>query len=163
MLLRPILPRGRTENKLDATYQHRRLAFSDDVFGAAHGVGRIHLKHMAEHQPVEQHAERGQVLLDCGRRELALELLDECGHVEGLDGGEFPDAAPLALCREAARGIHVRLARVVVVDLGGEEFEDALGGFCRRREERCWKKHGGGRGEHEGGRPGHHAVLYRVL
>jgi len=114
--------------------QHGRLAFFHDVFGAAHGVGRIHLKDVADHQPVEQHAERGQVLLDRGRRELAFELLDECGDVEGLDGGEFPDASPLAPCREAARGIHVRLARVVVVDLGGEEFEDALGGFRRRRE-----------------------------
>jgi hypothetical protein len=42
---------------------------------------------------------------------------------KGLDGGEFSDAARLAPGRAAARGIHVRLARVVVVDLGGEEFE----------------------------------------
>jgi hypothetical protein len=34
------------------------------------------------------------------------------------------------------------LRGVVVVDLGSEEFEDALGGFGRRGRE----KHGGGRG-----------------
>jgi hypothetical protein len=99
------------------------------------------------------------VLLGRGRRELALQLFDEGGDVVGLNRGEFLDAAGLAPGREAARRIHVRLARVVVVDLGGEEFEHALGGFGHRREERCWKKHGGGRGGNEGGRGGHHAIL----
>jgi hypothetical protein len=36
------------------------------------------------------------------------------------------------------------LRGVVVVDLGSEEFEDALGGFGRRGRGR--EKHGGGRG-----------------
>src|SRR5712692_4525888 len=90
-----------------------------------------------------------------GGRELALKLLDECGHVEGLNGGKFPDAAPLAPCCEAARGIHIRLARVVVVDLGGEKFEHALGGFRRRREERGRNKHSGGGDELVGHDVGH--------
>jgi hypothetical protein len=46
------------------------------------------------------------------------------------------DATCLAPSREAARSIHVRLARVVVVNLGGEEFETAFGGLGRRGEER---------------------------
>jgi hypothetical protein len=45
-------------------HEHERLAFSHDVFGIAHGVGRIHVDDVADHQPVEQHAQRSQVLLD---------------------------------------------------------------------------------------------------
>jgi hypothetical protein len=71
-----------------------------------------------------------------GGRELALKFLDECGDMDGLNASELADAAGFAPDREAARGIHVRLARVVVADLGGEEFADALGGFGHRREER---------------------------
>ena len=54
-------------------------------------MGRINVDDMAEHQPVEQHAERGEVLLHRGRCELALKLLDECCDVGRLDG-EFLDA-----------------------------------------------------------------------
>jgi hypothetical protein len=48
---------------------------------------------------------------------------------EGLDRGEFSDAMRLAPLGKAARGIQVGLARVVVLDLGGEKFEDAFGGL----------------------------------
>ena len=99
-------------------------------------MGGVHVQDVARHQPVEQHAQRGQVLLHRGRREFPLQLLDEGGDVEGLDAGELSDAAGLAPLREAARGIQVRLARVVVVDLGGEEFDHALRRLGRRREQR---------------------------
>jgi hypothetical protein len=39
--------------------EHRGLAFLDDTFGAAHRMGRIHIKDMADDEPVEQHTERG--------------------------------------------------------------------------------------------------------
>ncbi len=113
-------------------------------------MSRIDLDDVADHEPVEQHAQRGQMLLDRGRGEVALQLLHEGGDMKGLHLGELCDASPLAPCGEAPRRVEVRLARVVVVDLGGEEFEDALGGFRRRREERRRKKHGGGRGGNEG-------------
>ena len=76
--------------------QDGRLAFSDDVFGAAHGVGGVHLQNVAGHQPVKEHAQRGQVLLDGGRGELSLQILDEGGDVEGLHVGELSDAVALA-------------------------------------------------------------------
>ena len=44
--------------------------------------------------------------------------------MEGLPVGELADAFLVAPCREAARGVQIRLAGVVVVDLGGEKFED---------------------------------------
>ncbi len=46
------------------------------------------------------------------------------------------DAALVAPGGKAARGVEVRLARVVVVDLGVEEFQNAQGGLGRRREQR---------------------------
>jgi hypothetical protein len=108
---------------------------------------------MAGHQPVEQHAERGQVLLDRGRREQfgpwrkepGLQILDERGDVDRLDGCELADAVGLAPGCEAARGIQVCVARVIVLDLGEEEFEDPLGGLGRRCEER--RRNTGRRGE----------------
>ena len=95
--------------------QHGRLAFLDVVSGAAHGVGRVHVEDAAPDKPVEQHAQRGKKVLFDGRR------------------GKPP--AGVAPCREAG-GVQVRLAGVVVVDLGGEEFQDPLGGLRRRREKR---------------------------
>jgi hypothetical protein len=66
--------------------------------------------------------------------------------MRGLNRGELFDAARFAPLREAAHGIQVRLARVVVVDLGGEEFEEALGSFGCRREEPDRKRGGAGEG-----------------
>ena len=97
--------------------EHGRLAFFHDVFGAAHGVGRVRVEDMAGDKPVEQHAQRGQVLLHRGRRELALQILNEGGDVERLHVGELVRCLPVAPCGKAARGVEVRLAGVVVVDL----------------------------------------------
>ena len=73
--------------------QHGRLAFLDGVFGAAHGVGGIHVQNAARHQRMEQHTQRGQVLLDGRRGKLPLQILDEGGDVEGLHVGELGDTA----------------------------------------------------------------------
>ena len=134
--------------------QHRRFALLDDVFGAAHGVGRIHVEDVAGHQPVEEHAECGQGLLDRGRRKFALEVPHEGSDMEGLHVGELADAVCVAPLREAPGGVQVRLARVAVVDLGGKKLEDALRGLGRWREQRrgvklsAWGDEDfGGRGE----------------
>jgi hypothetical protein len=44
--------------------QDRRLAFLDRVARAPDGMGRISVNNMPDHKPVEEHANRGQVLLD---------------------------------------------------------------------------------------------------
>jgi hypothetical protein len=46
--------------------EHRRLAFILGILGPAHGVRRIRGHHLADHQPVEEHAQRRQALLDRG-------------------------------------------------------------------------------------------------
>lgn len=67
-------------------------------------MGRVHVQDVPRHKPVEQHAERGQVLLDGGRGKLPLQVLDEGGDVEGLHVGELADAAGVAPFREADTG-----------------------------------------------------------
>jgi|SRR5271165_1240097 len=84
--------------------------------------------------------------LDRGRREMALQILNEGGDVEGLYVGELVQAVQLAPLGKAARRVQVGFPGVVVVDLRSEEFERALRRLRRRREQRSGK-HGGGRGE----------------
>jgi hypothetical protein len=35
--------------------KHRRAAFFDHVFRPVHGVCRVHIKHMPDREPVEEH------------------------------------------------------------------------------------------------------------
>ena len=61
--------------------------------------------------------------------------------MEGFDHGEFADAVRLAPLREAPCGVQACLAGVVIVDLGVEKFEDALGGLgcqCKERMGNTW-------------------------
>ena len=97
-------------------------------------MGRVHVEDLVRYKPVEQHSERGKVLLNGRRRKLALKLLDEGGNVEGLHVGELANTADVAPFRKPACGVQVRLARVAVVDVGGEEFQHAPGDVGRRGE-----------------------------
>jgi hypothetical protein len=114
----------------------RRLAFFDDVFRTAHGVGRVDVDHMPGDKPVEQHAKRGQVLLDGGRREFVLQVFNESGDMERLDARELVDVLARAPGGEAPGGVHIGSAGVVVVDLGREKLKDTLRGLRRGRKER---------------------------
>jgi hypothetical protein len=96
----------------------------------------------------------------CRSTTAGIEEDDEGGDVEGLHVGELADAVAVAPFRKPARGVQVRLAGVVVVDLGGEEFEDAPGGLGCRREKRGGLKLGG-RGEDDFGSG--HGAPFRVL
>ena len=97
-------------------------------------MGRIYLDDVADDQPIEQHAQRRQVLLNRGRRELSFQLFEESRDMGGFDRAAS-SSMRLAPLGEAPGGVHVRLARVVVVELGGEEFEEAPGGLRRRCKE----------------------------
>jgi hypothetical protein len=119
--------------------QYRCLAFFNDIFGAAHGMGRIDVDDMPGNQPVEQHTERGQVLLDCRRRKLVLKIFDEGGHVERLDLGKFVNAVTGTPVSEAACSIHVRAASVIVADLCCEKFQNALCRFRRGCKNAGWR------------------------
>ena len=116
--------------------QDGRLALFYDVFWAAHGMGRINLNNVADDQPVEQHPERGEMLLDRWRRQFGLQILYESGDVKRLHAGKLVDVFLAAPGGEAPRRVKVCPARVIVVDLRREEFEHALCGFRRGRKER---------------------------
>lgn len=55
--------------------------------------------------------------------------------MERLDLRELVEAVGLAPLGKAARGVQIRFARVVVVDLRGKEFQGAAGGLRGRGEE----------------------------
>jgi hypothetical protein len=48
--------------------KHGGLASSHHVFRATHGMSGIYLDDVPDHQPVEQHTQRGQMLFDRGCR-----------------------------------------------------------------------------------------------
>ena len=83
--------------------QHRGLAGLDDVLRAADRVGRVGGDDLAGDQPVEQHADGGQVLLDRRLLEILAERLDVGGDVQRLDVGELADLVVLAPGEEPAR------------------------------------------------------------
>jgi hypothetical protein len=99
-------------------------------------MGRVNVDDMIDNEPVEQHADRGQVLLDGRRRDLGLKILDERGDMERLHRREFIDALAGAPGSEAPVGVHIGAAGMVIVDLASEEFQDALCSLRRGREER---------------------------
>ena len=107
--------------------EHRGLAGLDDVLGSAHRARGVEGEDLADDEPVEEHAQRRQVLLDARGGERSGELLDVGGDHHGLDlvEGEAPLLAPGG---EAPRGGEVGKPGVGVSDMGGEELpESALG------------------------------------
>ena len=112
--------------------EHRRLAGLHDVLRPAHRRGRIHRHHLAGHQPVEQHAHGGELLLHARRPVFLLQLVHPGRHIERPDGGERQPAL-FAPGEEPAAGAGVGPARVVVVDVGGEEFDVAPAGLVAER------------------------------
>lgn len=84
------------------------------------------------------------MLFDRGRGELALQLLDEGRDVEGLHLRELVQAVRLAPLRKPPRGVQVGFARVVVIDLGGEEFQLALRRFGVGANRRAGTRPGAG-------------------
>jgi len=77
------------------------------------------------------------VLLDGRWREIVLQVLDESGDMERLDAGELVDVFTVAPGGEAAGGIDIGSAGIVVIDLSREEFQDAFRSFLGGCKERC--------------------------
>ena len=91
---------------------------------------------MADDEPVEEHPERREVLLDGRRRARPGELLDVGRDHHRLDLVER-EAPALAPPGEPAHGREVGEAGVPVPDVGGEELPEApLGALCGGEERR---------------------------
>ena len=84
---------------------------------------------LAGDQPVEQHADGGEVLFDRRLLEVLAERLDIGGDVERLDIGDLADLVPVDPGEEPHGGAIIGLPRVLVADGGGEEFKEAARGL----------------------------------
>ena len=105
--------------------EHRRFALLDDVLGAAYRAGRVEIHDAAAGQPVEAHADGGEVLLDGRCRSVFGQRFDVGGDMHWLDAGER-QAVPLAPGEEIADGSSICLPRIGVADGGGQEFDEPL-------------------------------------
>ena len=118
--------------------EHGRLAALHAVRRPAHGRGRIHRDDLARHQPVEQMTDRGEALLDGRRGSFAAKLLDVGRDVQRLHVGDRGDAGALAPGQKFPRRLGVGAARVLVADVGGEEFEEAQRGVVAGGGDEGW-------------------------
>ncbi len=90
---------------------------------------RIGRDDLADDEPVEQHADGGEMLLDRRLLEILPKGLDIGGDVQRLDIGEVADLVMIAPGEEPDAGMIIRHAGVFVADGGGEELEEAAGGL----------------------------------
>jgi hypothetical protein len=96
--------------------------------GPSNHRGRIAPDDLADHEPVEQHAHRRQVLLDRGRRVGLAQVLDVGGDVDRLEAAELAEAADLAPAEKLGNSPGVGVPGIAVADVGGEELEKAAAG-----------------------------------
>ena len=108
--------------------QHRRLAGLHDVGRPAHRGGRVGGHHLPDHQPVEQPADGGQMLLDRRGAIPAVYVVDVGGHGDRRQLCEL-DPARVAPGEEPRHGRAVRRAGVRVADLGGDTLHRPLRGL----------------------------------
>ena len=107
--------------------EHRRLAGFHNMLRAAHRGRRVHRHHLAGDEPVEQHPHGRKLLLHARRPVVLLQLLHPGCHIERPDGRERQTAIFAPGKKPGARP-RVSPTCVVVVDVGGEEFDVAPAG-----------------------------------
>jgi hypothetical protein len=134
---------------------------------SSHGGGRIVRHHLADHQPVEQHAHGGELLLDARRRVGLLQRLDVGANVVRPDHSQRQPAA-VAPSQEARAGPRIGPSRVRVADVGGKEFNVAparlLAGVGDQRRHHMGVRQGGERAGLDGGGDlvGHESADFRL-
>ncbi len=110
------------------------LALLDAVPRSPDRMRRVGGHHLARHQPVEQHPDSGEVLLDRGLGELTTKLLYICSHVNWLDLAK-EKMTLLAPGGKFRRRDEIGAARVPVANVGREKFPKALAGGFGAEEE----------------------------
>jgi hypothetical protein len=125
--------RGRNRGEQFAPFvalENRRLAGLDDVLGPAHRRRRVHRYDLAGDEPVEQHAHGRKLLLHTRCSMLLLQVFHPGRNVERPNGGERQPAI-FAPGKKPAAGARIGSSRVIVVDVGGEEFDETpIGGVA---------------------------------
>ena len=116
--------------------QHGRLAGFHNMLRATHSRRRVYRHNLASDQPVEQHPHGRQLLFNIRRRMGQLARLDIGGDVMRPDCRKR-QAAFVAPGEESCACPGIGAASVVVVDIGGEEFDVApSGGVAKIGDER---------------------------
>ncbi len=98
-------------------------------------MGGVGLDSVAGDEPVEEHVDPSQVLLDGRLGVGGLEVLDEGGDHYRLDGPEVGDAAVLTPAEESDGVAKVGPSGVQVLDGDGEVFGEARDGVVAGRGE----------------------------
>ena len=130
--------------------QHRRLAPLHHMARPAHGGSRINRQHLADHQPVAEHADGGQAQFHGRGRVRAAQKLHIGRHMQGLDVFKTIDATVVEKGAELRRCPPIGPARVRVADGDREKLpEPPLRALARRRDQRGHPgfRDGQGRGE----------------
>ena len=104
--------------------QHWALTALDDMLGPANRMGRVGGEDLPDHQPVEQHADRGEMLLYGRLGGRGLERLDIGGDVDRLDVGELVNAVLLQPGKKVAHGPVIGHAGVLVADRRSKELQE---------------------------------------
>ena len=105
----------------------------------------------ARHQPVEQHADRSEMLLDRRFCKMLLQPLDIGRHMQRLDIDKLADLVPVAPGKELEHCAVIGHAGICVPDGGREEFQKAPRGLVARvSDDRRHDEAHGGRSDHRG-------------
>jgi len=107
---------------------HRGRALDNGVPRPAHGMRRVKRQHLARHQPIKQHPDTGEMLLNGRRFAGGLQLFDIACHMHRPHVLDAHDAPALAPAQERAGRLPVGRTGVLIADVDGEEFEEAPGG-----------------------------------
>ena len=118
--------------------EHRRAPLDDNMLRPAHRVRWIHIDNLADYEPVKQHADCSEVLLDGGLREALTKALHIPGDMHGLNVRQIVHAALRAEFRKRAGRIVIGTPSVFVLDVRCEEIEEPL------RRPRLFEKQGKG-------------------
>ena len=120
--------------------ENRGFPAGDAVLGPAHHGGRVGRQDLTDDQPVEQHAQGGELLLDGRHGVVPAEPLHPGGDVYRLDLAEPGDAALAHEAEKPAYRPRIGISRIGVGNLRGEEFEEPplrpiAGGNDQRRQQ----------------------------
>lgn len=94
------------------------------MLGAADRAGWVHRQNLTSDKPIEEHADRCEVLLDGRRRVETAKLFDVRRHNYRFERVER-ESALLGPVQEHADVVRVRQARVLVADSRHEELDEA--------------------------------------
>jgi hypothetical protein len=116
--------------------QHRRLAFRDRVLGAADWGCGTSSDNLTHDQPVKEHSDGRQMLLDRRVRHTFPQQFDVGGHVERLYIDDLREVLRLTPRRKVQNRMQIGPPGVGIADIGSKVLDEALGRLARRRIER---------------------------